>query len=38
MQVHVVLTSGVIAWLAVSFVLTASAMAYVVSYLNRGDE
>lgn len=38
MQVYVVLTSGVIAWLAVSFVLTASGMAYCVSYLNRGDE
>ncbi len=38
MQVYVVLTPGVMAWLAISFVATASGLAYVVSYLNEDTE
>jgi hypothetical protein len=37
MQVYVVLNAGVIAWLAVSFLVTASGLAYVISYLNEDE-
>ena len=37
MQVYVVLNSGVMAWLAVSFLVTVTGLAYFVSYLNEDD-
>jgi hypothetical protein len=38
MQFYVVLNSGVIVWLAASFLVTASGLAYIVAYLNESDD
>jgi hypothetical protein len=37
MQIQVVFDAWTMAWLVVSFLVTASAIAYCVSFLNQGD-
>lgn len=37
MMLYVASPGWAMAWLAISFVMTAGAITYCVSYLNRGD-